>query len=325
VGVFSVFDGGGLVLKTRQYPAGVGKRKGVMRVILDLLRGVLIGTAEIIPGVSGGTIALIVRVYQSIIRSASGVVRGVVGVVVPSLRRKNPWSEVEWTRIIPILVGMFVAIFVAAAILEPILDAYPIHARAVFAGLIAMSLVVPISMVGSRWKVKDMLFAGTAAAVSFVLVGLPGLTVSDPSLLLVAPAAAIAVCALVLPGVSGSFLLLALGIYEPTLSAVNDRDVAYLGVFIAGAIVGLGSFVLVLQWLLTNRRRITLVVMTGLMVGSLRALWPWQGESRELLGPDPASLPSVVGLFVAGVTVVAVLLFVERVISSDAEKENSRA
>ena len=296
-----------------------------MRVVLDLLRGALIGTAEIVPGVSGGTIALIVRVYHSIIRSASGVVRGLVGLVAPSLRRSKPWSEVEWGRIIPILVGMFVAIFVAAAILEPVLDAYPVQARAVFAGLIAMSVVVPITMVGSRWGAKDLLAAGTAAAVSFVLVGLPTLSVDDPSLLLVAPAAAIAVCALVLPGVSGSFLLLALGMYEPTLSAVNERDLAYLGVFVAGAIVGLGSFVVVLQWLLTHRRRITLVVMTGLMAGSLRALWPWQGDNREILPPDPASLPIVVGLFVAGVTVVAVLLFVERTISAEKKTDSSPA
>ncbi len=288
-----------------------------MRVFFDLLRGALIGVAEIVPGVSGGTIALIVRVYHSIIRSASGVVRGLVGIVVPSLRRQKPWSEVEWRRIIPIVGGMFAAIFVAAAILEPVLDAYPVQARAVFAGLIVMSLVVPITMVGSRWGRRDVLVATTAAAVSFVLVGLPTLTVTDPSLFLVAPAAAVAVCALVLPGVSGSFLLLTLGMYEPTLSAVNDRDVAYLGVFVAGAIVGLGSFVVLLQWLLTHRRRITLVVMTGLMVGSLRALWPWQGEARELLAPDPENLPVVVGLFVAGVTVVAVLLVVERVMSAE--------
>jgi putative membrane protein len=295
-----------------------------MRVLLDVVRGALIGTAEIIPGVSGGTIALIVRVYHSIIRSASGVVRGLLGVVSPSLREKKPWSEVEWARIIPILVGMFGAIFLAAAILEPILDEYPIQARAVFAGLIAMSLVVPITMVGSRWEAKDLLLAATAAAVSFVLVGLPTLSVDTPPLLLVAPAAAIAVCALVLPGVSGSFLLLALGMYEPTLTAVNDRDVAYLGVFMAGAIVGLGSFVVALQWLLTHHRRITLVVMTGLMVGSLRALWPWQGEGRQLLAPDTTSLPIVVGLFVAGITVVAVLLFVERVVSADRRGESRR-
>jgi len=294
-----------------------------VRVVLDVLRGALIGTAEIVPGVSGGTIALIVRVYHSIIRSASGVVRGIVGVVVPSLRSSKPWSEVEWVRIIPILVGMFGAIFLAAAILEPVLAAYPIQARAVFVGLIGMSLVVPITMVGSRWGAKDLLLAATAAAASFVLVGLPTLNVDDPSLVLVAPAAAIAVCALVLPGVSGSFLLLALGMYEPTLSAVNDRDFAYLGVFVAGAIVGLGSFVVVLQWLLTHRRRITLVVMTGLMVGSLRALWPWQGDGRELLAPDAASLPVVVGLFAAGVTVVAVLLFIERVLSADKPERTS--
>lgn len=294
-----------------------------MRVVLDFLRGSLIGVAEIVPGVSGGTIALIVGVYHSIIRSASGVVRGIIGVVVPSLRKNAPWSDMEWARIIPLLIGMFLAIFVAAWLLEPILTSYPVQARAVFAGLIAMSLIVPITMVGSRWRANDVLLAALAAAVSFALVGLPSLTVSEPSLLWVAPAAALAVCALVLPGVSGSFLLLVLGMYEPTISAVNDRDFAYLGVFVAGAIIGLGSFVVVLQWLLTNRRQITLVVMTGLMVGSLRALWPWQGESRELLAPDLATLPSAVVLFVGGALVVAVLLVIERLISGPKKDSTS--
>ena len=283
-----------------------------MRVIFDALRGALIGAAEIVPGVSGGTVALIVRVYHMIIRSASGVVRGILGVAIPPLRRNKPWSDVEWVRIIPLVVGMFAAIFATAAVLEPLLASYPIQARAVFAGLIMMSLIVPITMVGVRWAAKDFLVAGVAAAVSFILVGLPAASVSDPSAVVIAAAAALAVCALVLPGVSGSFLLLTLGMYEPTLSAVNDRNIGYLGVFVVGAIIGLGSFVVVLQWLLDNRRRVTLVVMTGLMVGSLRALWPWQSDDRDLLAPDVETVPIVLGLFAAGAAVVAVLLFIER-------------
>jgi putative membrane protein len=286
-----------------------------MRAVLDVFRGALIGVAEVVPGVSGGTVALIVRVYHTIIGSASGVVRGILGVAVPALRRSAPWSDVKWGRILPIVGGMFVAIFVAARFLEPLLGDFPVESRAVFAGLITMSLVVPISMVAQRWRGSDVAVAAVAATVSFFLVGLPALTASDPSLLLVAPAAALAVCALVLPGVSGSFLLVTLGMYEPTLRAVNERDLSYLGVFIAGAIVGLGSFVVVLQWLLANRRRITLVIMTGLMVGSLRALWPWQNDSRDLLSPEPGTAALALGLFLVGMAIVAILLIVERMVA----------
>jgi putative membrane protein len=89
----------------------------------------------------------------------------------------------------------------------------------------------------------------------------------------------------VLPGVSGSFLLLALGLYAPTIAAVNDRNWVYLLVFVLGAIVGLGAFSTLLSWLLSNKRRITLVIMTGLMLGSLRAIWPWQERQGGVLAP----------------------------------------
>ena len=283
-----------------------------MRVVLDTIRGALIGAVEIVPGVSGGTMALILRVYQMIIQSASGVVRGIVGLVAPRVRSQQPWSDVEWARIIPLLVGMFVAIFVAARFLEPLISEYPVQARALFAGAILVSLVIPARMVGARWRLSDVVVAGVAATISFVLVGIPQVTVEDPAPWIVAPAAALAVCALVLPGVSGSFLLLAMGMYEPTLRAVNERDVSYLSVFILGAIVGLASFVLVLQWLLTHRRRITLVVMTGLMAGSLRALWPWQSANGDLLAPQPDELLVVAGLFLVGAGVVAIMLWGER-------------
>ena len=124
-----------------------------------------------------------------------------------------------------------------------------------------------------------------------------------------------AVCALVLPGVSGSFLLVTLGMYQPTLAAVNDRDFGYLGLFILGAIVGLGLFVRVLQWLLEHRRVVTLVVMTGLMAGSLRALWPWQGEGRELLDMPVDNL-GVWAWTAVGVVVVVAVVLVERFVQA---------
>lgn len=289
----------------------------LLRTLGNLVRGVLIGVAEIIPGVSGGTVALIVGVYQSVIGAASHVVRSITLLFSADGRRRIPseLANVRFVIVVPVLMGMVVGIFVGASLLEPVIVANPVETRAVFAGLILASLWVPITMVGSGWSAGMVALAGLAAAASFFFTGLPALADASGSLWWVAPAAAVAVCALVLPGVSGSFLLVTLGMYEPTLAAVNDRDFGYLGVFVLGAIVGLSAFVGVLQWLLEHRRVLTLVVMTGLMAGSLRALWPWQGDNRELLAmPEGATV--VWGWTAAAAVFVVIVIALESFVQS---------
>lgn len=291
----------------------------VVRTVLDAVRGGLIGFAEIVPGVSGGTIALIVGVYDSLIDGAGHLARGVARAIGDGVRGRGfsrasaHFRSVRWSVVLPIGIGMLAAIVVGAALLAPLLEAYPTGTRAVFAGLIAASLVVPARMVGGRWTAPEVVFGLLAAALTFVLTGLPRAGDADPSLIIVAIAAAFAVCALVLPGVSGSYLLLTVGMYAPTLAAVNNRDLAYLGVFVLGAIVGLGLFVSGLQWLLKNRRRITLVIMTGLMLGSLRALWPWQADEGGLLPPGD-DLGLVLMLVIAGASVVLGIMALEAVL-----------
>ncbi|QEE62260.1 DUF368 domain-containing protein [Salinibacterium sp. dk2585] len=286
-----------------------------LAALFNVVRGALIGIAEIIPGVSGGTIALIIGVYRALIDSAGHLVRGVVAAVADGVRRRGQsrsrehLSQVQWGVVLPVAVGMFTAVFLGAKLLAPLIEEHPELARALFAGLIATSLIVPIRMVGGRWRAVEWLGAAIAAGIAFAFASIPAAAPTDPPLILVALAAAVAVCALVLPGVSGSFLLLVVGMYAPTLDAVNDRDFAYLGTFVLGAIVGLSLFVSGLQWLLDHRRRITLAVMTGLMVGSLRALWPWQTEEGEVL--PPGDVPAALVAFVVGVAIVAVLLLVE--------------
>jgi putative membrane protein len=295
-----------------------------------LVRGVLIGAAEVVPGVSGGTIALIVGVYETIIRSAGHLVRAAVGLVLLALGRGRDGAvrrharEVRWDALVPIGIGMLAAVVIGAAVLEPVLEEYPVQARALFAGLIVASLVVPARMVGGRWTGREVAVGLLAASVAFLLTGIPPAANQDPTALVVFGAAAVAVCALVLPGVSGSFLLLTVGLYEPTLAAVNDRDLGYLGVFVLGAIFGLGAFVAGLQWLLEHRHRITLVVMTGLMAGSLRALWPWQDDDRGLLPPGE-SVGAVVGLFAVGLAVVLTLVLVEHRVQARAAEPQHKA
>ena len=124
-------------------------------------------------------------------------------------------------------------------------------------------------------------------------------------------AATVAICALVLPGVSGSFFLLVIGLYAPTLAAVDNRDVSYLAVFALGAVVGLVTFVRVLEWLLANFYNLAMIASAGLLLGSLRALWPWQAEDGSLLaiGDD---WPGALGLFIVGVLVVSVVAIIQR-------------
>lgn len=162
-----------------------------------------------------------------------------------------------------------------------------------------------------RWKPAEYVLALIAAGAAFALTGLPPTEIADPSLVLVFFAAAIAICALVLPGVSGSFLLLSVGLYAPTIAAVNDRNLTYLAVFGLGAVIGLAVFVSVLRWLLAHRLRVTLVIIGGLMLGSLRALWPWQDDDRELLAPS-GNVALIVVLALISAAVVLILIALER-------------
>ncbi len=286
----------------------------MLAALVNLVRGSLIGFAEVVPGVSGGTIALIIGLYETLISSAAAFVKGVLALLRGRTdEARGLFGEVRWRVVLPVAVGMGAAVIIGAAVLEPLIEEYPVQTRAVFFGLVVVGISVPARMVG-RWDVRAVLLAAVAAAAAFVLTGLPPATVDDPSLALVAVSGAAAVCALALPGVSGSFLLLSIGLYEPTISAVNNRDLAYLGAFALGALVGLSSFVLLLQWLLSHRPRITLVVLTGLMVGSLRALWPWQDDDRTLLAPE-GDVASVIGLALAGAAVIVVLVWAERRLS----------
>jgi putative membrane protein len=134
--------------------------------------------------------------------------------------------------------------------------------------------------------------------IAFVLVGLPPREILSPGLIIVFLAASVAICAMILPGVSGSFLLLVMGMYGPTLRAVNARDLAYIAVFGLGAAIGLGLFSRVLEYLLENHHDFTMAALVGLMAGSLRALWPWLTEDRGMLTP-PADGTVLVPLVLA--------------------------
>ena len=297
-----------------------------MLLLVNLIRGALIGVAEVIPGVSGGTVALIVGLYRRLIDAIADVVLAGRRLITGPRNDVGPLIRgLPWAMLIPVAIGMVTAVILGARIIEPLLDTHPEQMRALFFGLVAAGIVVPLGILlrtppgGFTWR--DGLLVVVAFAIAALLTGLPPGDVTDPPLIAVFFAAAAAICALVIPGVSGSFLLLSLGLYESTIAAVNDRDLAYLATFALGAIFGLAAFVSFLRWLLDHHARITMAIIVGLMLGSLRALWPWQDEDRNLLAPTSDVL-SVVLLALAGVAIVAVLLWVEsRLHLTEAEAE----
>lgn len=285
-----------------------------MTWILNFLRGGAVGASEALPGISGGTVALIVRLYDDLIAGAGHVIGGIRLTLTDGLRgrgmarAKGEFQRADWRILIPALLGMATCLIIAIVVLEPIVHNYTQLVYAAFFGLVLGSLPIPYKESRAPWKAWNYALALVFAVGAFLVMGLPRVPL-EISLVTVFFSAAIAICALVIPGLSGSFILLTFGMYEPTLSAVRNLDFPYIATFIAGAAVGLASFVKLLQYLLTHRRHITLVILTGLMAGSLRALWPWSNQALEGGGTD------VVGPIIAmiiGFAVVTTLLWVER-------------
>jgi putative membrane protein len=285
----------------------------VINSSLNFLRGVLIGIAEVIPGVSGGTLALITGIYSRLLNNIDLLFKSLRNITNPKIMARN-LIALEWKFLLPVFIGMAVALITTASFMEGLLESNPIELRAVFAGLVAAGIYIPYKMSvkvnGDNWGLRDYLLALIGALAAFFLTGLPQGEVSNPGPILIFFSAAIAICALVLPGISGSFLLLTIGMYSATIGALNDRDLQYLLIFALGALLGLASFVSLLKYLLNQRARPTLVLLAGLMFGSLRALWPWQGEDRELVSPYSSELTALL-LFLAGALIVAFLVKVE--------------
>jgi putative membrane protein len=290
-------------------------------------QGLLMGSADIIPGVSGGTMALIVGIYKNLIDAIGDAVTVVLLLV------RGRWREagrairaLEWSLLLPVVAGILCAIAIGSLFIPALLDAYPVQCRALFFGLVAGSLVIP-------WRERrthrtwHYAVAVAGAAVAFVLVGLPrSADAADPGFLRIGLTAAVAINAMILPGVSGAFLLEVFGLYRPTLEALRALDVVYVGTFALGAALGLGAAAKALSWLLDHYHDLTMAVLVGLLTGSLRALWPWVGFVEHLGSdgavervPNPSSLlapgpewPVALGLALGGFAFVTALAWFGR-------------
>lgn len=263
------------------------------------------GTADLVPGVSGGTIALVLGIYERLvtsIREGSSALGSILKADATGFR--HHLRRVEWSFLIPLLGGILLAVITLASFLAHQLEDHPTVVAGLFFGLVVGSVFIAWRLLKERAP-RHLAITLLVGLVLFFLLGLgEGQEAADPAFIGFFGAGALAICAMILPGISGSLILLMLGMYAPVLSAVSDRDLATIGVFAVGAIAGLAVFSQILHWALEHYHDDVLAALVGLMAGSLRVLWPWPAgvESVELTAPgEDWPIVAVAALVGAGV------------------------
>ncbi len=237
------------------------------------------GLADLVPGVSGGTIAFISGIYDELVATIAGLDRRLLG----ALRKegvRGAWQAGNLGFLAVLLAGIGTSVFTFAGLLHWLLANRPVELWAFFFGLVAASVLLVGRRVADR-RAGIWALAAAGAVLAAVITSLPPLVRSDAPLFLAA-AAAVAACAMVLPGISGAFILLLLGAYAPVIAALDSLDLVRLATVSLGIVAGLLAFSRVLRRLLARHRTPTLAVLTGFLVGSLNALWPWKTRIREL-------------------------------------------
>jgi len=238
------------------------------------LKGMAMGAADVVPGVSGGTIAFISGIYEELLSTISNVNLSLLKTLKTS-GIKAAWKQLNGSFLTALFLGIFVSIVSLAKVIKHLLESQPILLWSFFFGLVLASIIYIAKQI-TDWNFKAFLVLIIGAVLAYFITTLNPLVSENSSSLFVFLAGAIAICAMILPGISGSFILVLLGAYKPVLEAINNRDFKTILVFMAGAVVGLLTFSRVLKWLFKNHKNLTLAVLTGFIIGSLNKIWPWK-------------------------------------------------
>ena len=237
------------------------------------LKGMAMGAADVVPGVSGGTIAFISGIYEELIESINKVNVNTFKIL------KNDginamWKSINGNFLISLLIGIAISVVSLAKIIRHLLETQPVLIWSFFFGLVLASIIYVGNQIKS-WRLINIIFLILGAFVAYYITTLSPQTtnISYPYIFL---SGALAICAMILPGISGSYILLLLGMYKPVLDAIDEKDFKIIGTLMLGAIVGLLSFSRLLKWLFDHYQNLTLATLTGFIIGSLNKIWPWK-------------------------------------------------
>lgn len=259
------------------------------------VKGACMGAADVIPGVSGGTIAFIMGIYDEFVGSIASINSEAVRKLFKGEFRAF-WKHINGNFILSLVLGIGVSVITLAGLMQILLNDYPIQTWAFFFGLIVASSIFILRGI-SGWKVREALFLVVGVIMGIVVCTLSP-TQTPEGLWFIFLSGAIAICAMVLPGISGSFILLILGKYQFIMSTISDfvsgvdmgRNLIILIVFILGAVTGILSFSKFLHWLLARWHKETLIVLAGFIIGSLVKVWPWNNPEAVAQAEQTGSL-----------------------------------
>ena len=282
-------------------------------------KGMCMGAADVIPGVSGGTIAFIMGIYAELLDSIKSVngealkllLKGKIGAF---------WKHINGTFLASLFAGILLSVFSLAKLMKYLLEFHPGPLWSFFFGLILASAVYILKGL-DKWSIRNIISLLVGVAIgAFICLASPGQT--PDALWFIFLSGAIAICAMILPGISGSFILLLLGKYAFVMEAVSTLNIPVLVVFAAGACIGIVCFSHFLSWLLKKFYMLTIALLSGFMIGSLLKVWPWKvpgaqegfdypalpGTFEQVTGADPQLLMSI-GFMVLGLAIVLLIEF----------------
>ena len=238
------------------------------------LKGMAMGAADVVPGVSGGTIAFISGIYEELLASISNVNFKLLKTL-KSDGIKAAWKQVNGSFLLALFIGIFISIISLAKTIKWLLENEPVLLWSFFFGLVVASIIY-IGKQVEKWNVKITILCILGVLFGYGVTVIPPTNLGEINYLFLIFAGAIASCAMILPGISGSYILLLIGVYPIVMTAITTKDYKIIGAIAIGVIVGLLSFSKLLKWLFTNYKNEMLIVLTGIMLGSLNKVWPWK-------------------------------------------------
>ncbi len=245
------------------------------------LKGMGMGAADVVPGVSGGTIAFITGIYEELINSIKSV-NGKSLKLLAQFKLKEFWAAVNGTFLLSLVIGIGISVLSLAKLLKHLLDNYPILIWSFFFGLIVASAIFVGKNI-KKWNIGKVISTILGIIIAYFITVISPAE-ANTTYWFIFFSGAIAICAMILPGISGSFILVLLGMYKFILEAVSEVKLAIIAVFMGGAVVGIITFSNILSWLLKKFYDYTIALLAGFMIGSLNKVWPWKKVVETFTG-----------------------------------------
>ena len=285
------------------------------------LKGIAMGAADVVPGVSGGTIAFITGIYAELLNSIRSLDFEAARLLFTG-RFHRFWTKVNGTFLFSLLLGIAISLFSLARLMTWLLANEPIAVWSFFMGMILTSALLVARQVG-RWSVWTVVSLVAGIATGYAITALnPTADIADPAKWFIVVSGAVSICAMILPGISGSFILLLMGMYNFVMGAIANLRVGDIALFVIGAAAGIISFSHLLSWLLKRYNDIVVALLMGFMLGSLNKVWPWKegggenimpGTYKELFGE--AHLAQAIAWCAAGLALIFGVEYLGRLIA----------